>query len=167
MNPASEALQLRDIHLPDGISWWPPAPGWWLVLLLLIITIGLGIFFHRYRQTRKLHKAARQELEKIKHAYEQDSDPQVLIRSLSIWLRRVCLSIYPRTDVAGLTGKQWLELLDKCFIDKKQTERFSQGAGTQLIHGPYQTSVDFDPDNLLNICQHWLQCLPKQRPVKP
>ena len=30
---------LRGYHMPDPIDWWPPAPGWWL---LLILTIGLG-----------------------------------------------------------------------------------------------------------------------------
>ena len=32
-----EQIPLRDLHLPDAISWWPLAPGWWIVLGLALI----------------------------------------------------------------------------------------------------------------------------------
>ena len=34
------ALPLRDLHLPDAIGWWPPAPGWWVVIALLAAGLG-------------------------------------------------------------------------------------------------------------------------------
>ncbi|MDP7406676.1 MAG: DUF4381 domain-containing protein, partial [SAR324 cluster bacterium] len=25
---------LRDVHLPPAVSWWPPAPGWWIIFFI-------------------------------------------------------------------------------------------------------------------------------------
>jgi hypothetical protein len=41
MNPTDPLAQLRDIHLPEAVSWWPLAIGWWLVAIVCI----LGLFF--------------------------------------------------------------------------------------------------------------------------
>ena len=38
-NIAEPLADLRDIHLPQPISWWPPAPGWWILLGLLLVSI--------------------------------------------------------------------------------------------------------------------------------
>ncbi|MEC7549612.1 MAG: DUF4381 domain-containing protein, partial [Pseudomonadota bacterium] len=42
--------QLADIHLPAEISFWPPAFGWWILALLLLVA---GSF-----ATRKLYEKA-------------------------------------------------------------------------------------------------------------
>ena len=31
--------QLADIHLPTEISYWPPAPGWWILSILVVIGV--------------------------------------------------------------------------------------------------------------------------------
>ena len=41
--PAMNELPLRDIHLPDAVSWWPPAIGWWL-LAIIIVALAYGIY---------------------------------------------------------------------------------------------------------------------------
>jgi len=52
------SIPLRDIHLPDPIGWWPPAPGWSIVLgLLVLASAGLAFaLWHRHR--RRLQRAA-------------------------------------------------------------------------------------------------------------
>lgn len=48
--------QLRDIRGLDAVSWWPPAPGWWIGALLLLLTL-IGLFLlirHFIRYRRKL-----------------------------------------------------------------------------------------------------------------
>ena len=162
MNPGN-SLQLRDIHLPSDIAWWPPAPGWWLMLgLLVVLTLG-GIVLYRYWQGRKLHRAAIVELNIIKKSYAQQADDRQLVQEISIWLRRVCLSCYPRAEVAGLTGENWLAFLDQQLARGKQLQRFSGDTGQVLIQGPYQQYTRVDADALLSLCQQWLKYLPSNR----
>lgn len=167
MNPENATLTLRDIHLPDGISWWPPAPGWWIVLVVLLLLLALGIFLYRRRQGQGVHRAALQELSGIQQAYAQHADDQQLVKALSVWLRRVSLSLYPRVNVAGLTGEAWLEFLDRDLARGKDPIRFSEGAGRALISAPYQAVARVDADELLSICRHWLKALPRYPQVRP
>ncbi len=161
MNPGSE-LPLRDIHLPDPLSWWPPAPGWWLLLTLLVaIALLGGYLLHRYRRNA-LQRAAQQALHRIGEDYRQSGDARVLAQQLSILLRRVSLSCYPRRQVAGLTGRSWLSLLDRCLPG----EEFQQGAGRVLIDAPYSLDSRVDGPALLQLCERWLRQLLKAKGVR-
>lgn len=43
--------QLKDIHLPTPIGWWPLAPGWYILMgliLFLVIIFAYGVY-KRYR----------------------------------------------------------------------------------------------------------------------
>ena len=87
---ASDALataleQLRDIHLPDAVPMWPPAPGWWFafgIMILAATVVCLRIRAHR----RSLRRAALRELDRVENSYRITSDAAVLARSLSALL---------------------------------------------------------------------------------
>ena len=66
-DPAS--LPLRDIHLPDPVSWWPLAPGWLALIMLLVIVVLLTTYFIRRYRNHKISALylAKQELERIKN----------------------------------------------------------------------------------------------------
>lgn len=156
-------LNLRDIHLPHPVSWWPPAPGWWALLFLCLLVVFSVWFFRLIKHKRSVRVAAFKELQIISNTFSQKRDAHKLVKSLSILLRRICLSYFPRTEVAGLTGEKWLAFLDNCLDWGNVPDRFSQGAGRILITAPYQPQAVLHGEALLNLCQHWIKALPLLR----
>lgn len=153
MDPA--LLNLRDIHLPEAVSWWPPALGWWFLgfLLLLFSVYQAGRFWHALPRRRAVHEA-RVEFERIRLRYRAERDGVRLLAELSVLLRRVAVTIGPRTQVAGLTGRAWLEELDRGLGGNG----FRQGPGRLLADAPYQPQVPVrNVEMLLELCEQWLR----------
>lgn len=154
------ALQLRDIHLPDPVSWWPPAPGWWALVSIFILFFLAVRAFLKMKKARRVRVAALNELELLSAGFTQAQDAHRLVKALSVLLRRICLSYYPRFDVAGLTGERWLLFLDKHLGGEKGHGHFSEGPGRTLITAPYQAEVEIDGLGLLSLCRDWITALP-------
>jgi len=65
--------QLRDVHLPDAVSWWPLAWGWWVLLILLTLSVGAALFLivQKYKKNR-YRKLATTELSNAFKAWQKD-----------------------------------------------------------------------------------------------
>lgn len=148
------SLPLRDIHLPVPVSWWPLAPGWWIVIILcgLIIAAGIYILKRRRDYFNSAIYLAKKDLESIKDDYRVNRDKKILIKALSALLRRVGISVHDRRKTAALTGPMWLHFLDHYTADKA----FSRGVGSVLIHAPYQAEPEFDGDALIRLTSSWI-----------
>ena len=107
MNPTDPLANLRDIHLPEAISWWPMAPGWWFLLIL----ISMGLLFSgsclisRY-QKRLYRRQAMEYLEKIENLQGQKQ----LVELMAL-LKRTAISAYPDQALAKLSPNELLEFL--------------------------------------------------------
>ena len=154
-------LELRDIHLPEPISWWPPAPGWWLLLGLILLTVAAVFLFRRYQKKQALKKQVLAEFEILFELYNKEKNTTALVQSLSVLLRRACISFYPRSEAASLTGESWLQFLDDTGAEKAfQTEQ-----GKLIASAPYlseNTTLDFDAEKLISVCENWLKAQPNK-----
>jgi hypothetical protein len=157
MPDSSPTLSLKDIHLPDPIGWWPPAPGWWLLALLVPLLFALTASWRRRRRFDPKRLAMQQLLDLQKLPNMTPSDK---VKAMSVLLRRVSITLYGRPEAARLAGEDWLEFLDEGLQDRP----FSRGVGRVLLDAPYRPDYSGDLAPLFALCQRWLKHLPARRP---
>ncbi|GAA3979377.1 DUF4381 domain-containing protein [Allohahella marinimesophila] len=108
---AVRQLPLNPLIDPSPVSWWPPALGWWMLVLLVIVT-GLLLWFIGYR--RYLQPALR--LQRQKKRLRQEILPLLRDRgseaatSINRILKAHLLSL-GHTECKTLTGQAWLNYL--------------------------------------------------------
>lgn len=164
-----QSLNLRDIHLPEPVSWWPLAPGWWLLLTALLIIIALAFITRKIYRSKQLKRDINAELETIKQQFQQTQNKSQLAKALSVLLRRANITYYSRShfkgeSIAGLTGENWLAWLDKTHSKPEHTltEKnitFQSELGQVLITAPYmsdESQLDYDAQSLIQLCESWL-----------
>lgn len=156
MNP--EQIPLRDLHLPEAVGWWPPASGWWLLLALAVAGLILAArALYRAHRRNAPRRLALKELARLRRAYRHDGDLARFVVGLSALLRRAMLAYAPRQEVAGLTGRAWLEWLDRG-LDRQP---FCEGPGRSLVELPYRDPArdrgGVDVDGLVEAVRRRLQ----------
>lgn len=160
MNPDPLA-QLRDYHLPEPVSWWPPAPGWWLLALLLLLAIGAAVRWSlAYRRRVAARRSALRELQTLRAAHDAAGNDATLVRGLSRLLRRFALARFPRERVAGLTGETWLRFLDRYSADRP----FTHGVGRALLEAPYRPDATLAAAELTDLVERWIRGNPEAKP---
>lgn len=107
--------QLAGLHLPEPVSAFPWAPGWWALLAagVLLATAAVLALLRRHRR-RRYRRQALAELQAIAERYRATEDDARMLQQLNQLLRRVAMVSYPQREVSGLTGEQWREFLCSC-----------------------------------------------------
>lgn len=154
-----QTLNLRDIHLPEPISWWPIAPGWWLLVITALIIAAIIFLSIKIYRGKQLKRDIHAELDVIKKQFHETKNRSQLARSLSTLLRRASISLYPKKNIAGLTGENWLTFLDNTNTNPSKHEKFQSETGHTLLTAPYlpeNSTIDFDAQSLIDLCESWL-----------
>jgi|TARA_B110000263_G_C15287248_1_gene501458 hypothetical protein len=159
MNPTFDPtdMPLRDIHLPDAVSWWPLAFGWWI--LVSIIFIGIIVFAIRFHAARR-QRVARRGIQKVIDALHAGQNPVLCAQQVSTIMRRFAMTISDEPDVvAGLAGQDWLAFLDASWGGTS----FTRGEGRLLLSAPYKDEGGLDQKHCLELgllCMTWIKAQP-------
>lgn len=114
---------------PMPISMVQQTWGW--IALTVIFLIGVGGVIYLLVRSRRANAYRRRALSELKQA---ENDPA---RVASI-LRRAALAAFPRNDVAGLHGQDWLNFLRH----SAEKFKFSDEVGRSLLQAPYRGSKE-------------------------
>jgi hypothetical protein len=154
VNP--DLSQLRDIHLPAQVSWWPLAPGWWLLLAAVGLAVAGLLWWWRRRHNNRWRRQALQEIGRLRASPRaQDS-----VIALSVLLRRVAISQFPRHQVAALNGDAWLAFLDRTL---GAGQEFMSDVGHMLSTAPYVQDAQIEAKTmhaLFALSERWVRKLP-------
>lgn len=146
---------LKDIHLPPAPGWWPPAPGWWL--LIIVLSALLGYLLYRWWQRQRFRRPIKLALRELSRLDVHSRDPEIqrqTLQELSALLRRFCLVFFPREEVAGLCGQEWLE-----FLSRKAAEKgliFSDSDLHPLIEEAYAPVAEVNLESLGRVVEKWI-----------
>ena len=146
MDPIDPAeIPLRDIHLPEAISWWPFAPGWWLILgglLALVIAGFLAWRFYARRQVRRAERA----LAGIEQRYQSHRDDHRLARELSVWARQFALLQAPANAGGNNSiGADWVQYWQQRI---SASDISQQELSNALTVAPYRPGESFNAQKL-------------------
>ena len=102
MNDKATSLdQLHDIVVPDSVSWWPLAPGWYFVgLVAIALLVVAAVRLWQHWQANAYRRIAIGELAQAKS-----------VRDVSELLRRTALANVSRSELSPLTGEAWPDWL--------------------------------------------------------
>lgn len=135
--------RLEPIPAPPQVSLMPQTVGWVVagVILVMLAVLCVVFFLRRYRANayRRVALAA---------LSEAGDDPAAIAQIL----RRTAIARFPRAQVAGLYGEDWLRFLDATSSVVTFT---STQAGHALLTGPY-TSAACVPD-LARMARKWVE----------
>ena len=119
----SALAQLQPLIAPPTIGLWPPAPGWWALVVLLPV-LGWGLWQWHRRPPRPapvlpraeqpldpVRQGALEELARLPKPYD-GAPAGAWLQQINGLLKRLCRNHYPNANSHTLNGRQWLAFLD-------------------------------------------------------
>lgn len=140
---ASDLNRLHDLTLPPEVSWWPPAPGCFVILALLFL--GSIWFARRFWKKRNANAYRRAALRELASTTSQSGIAEIL--------RRTALAIAPREMIAEKSNSSWLD-----WLAEQSPRPLPDSVREQLTTGIYgrQTKTT-DLTHLRNFAEDWIR----------
>jgi len=140
--PATSLDRLHDLVLPPAVPWWPPAPGWYVVLALALVTVAwMALRAWKRWQANAYRRQATRELASLESS-----------AAIAELLRRTALAIAPRPEIADKTGPAWVD-----WLAAQCPEAMSGTVREQLTTGVYgRPAADHELSSLRDYAARWI-----------
>lgn len=139
---------IKDIHIPEGVSIFPLAYGWWVIFAAIVLFIlmwwGVSVILKTSRKYYALKK-----LDKI-----DINSPVSAAIDISELLKRICL--FKHKEASALYGKEWID-----FLNKHTKKPLAENAANLLMYAPFINSESSlytkeDADEIKHFAKYWI-----------
>lgn len=140
--------EIRDIHIPDGVSLFPLAYGWWLTpCVLFFVMLVIYLILRQIRRSKKRY--ALKQLQNI-----SSENPISATVTISNIMRRACALI--NRQAAVLSDKEWVD-----FLNTHSKKKLSKESADLLCFAPFmdKNSKQYTSqaaEELKTFCIHWI-----------
>ncbi len=166
-SPDPASLQnLNDIGMPATISWWPLATGWYALIGFLLIALA-WFSYHSLRRwiNNRYRRAALLQLQLLEDRVQHPEKRDASLRQIPVLLKRTALSVYPRSQVASLSGKDWFRFLNSTQMKPSFTETTASILNTVSYSTGELSTVDSKAaTDLIDASRSWLK---NHQPINP
>ena len=159
MNPNDPLAQLRDIHLPAEVSWWPLAWGWWLLIALAGAALVwlIWVLLKRY-QSRLYRRQAQVQIDRL-----QQQRTANLLPAIFAILKQAANTAYPEQRFGSLGINEFIGFLQQS-CDQTIFDQLPDNLDSLLYSS--QSQIDHSLHNhLVTSASLWIARHPKQVPT--
>jgi len=137
--------------MPAPGGFWPPAPGWWILLLILIVlAVAVTLWVRRRRQRNAWYRIARRDLDRLANRAAVTSQWFSELNSL---LKQSAIARYPDRQPESLSGSGWVDFL----LETSPKDRIaSRPVVTAMVESCYQPSPTCAPDDAIRFARLWM-----------
>ncbi len=144
---------LKDITVPDSVTWWPLADTIWALMIGVFgVAIGLAWF---YWTRHKNNRYRREALQKLKFILSKDLSPQETILEINQLLKQVAITHYGRSRVSPLLGKSWVKFLQDTITYVEQPKNLLETL--QSSYQPNHSDYNKDLEGFLTYSKAWIR----------
>ncbi len=156
MNPQDPLAALNPLREPAAIGWWPLAPGWWVLIALAVLAIIVGCYYLvKHYRANVYRRLALQQLQTIHTRLDQANggDKHSAISNTNALLKSVALQVFPRHDIASLSGEAWLGFLNSTRRSESTDTEFTAG----FANAAYRAQVpELETGQLFRAAKNWI-----------
>ncbi|MBO5038775.1 MAG: DUF4381 domain-containing protein [Alphaproteobacteria bacterium] len=140
--------EIRDIYIPDGVSFFPIAYGWWVLLTgLFLLFFMIKLLLLGIKKSKK-HYA----LKTLKNI--NANSPVTAAIEMSELLRRICTVKYK--EAAALYGQEWID-----FLNNHTEDKLSGDEANLLMYAPFMKEQnspfnEMAAEKLKTFCKNWI-----------
>ena len=144
----SNMVEIRDIYIPQDVSVFPLAYGWWVILFAIVLfVVSLKFILWGIKTSKKLYA-----LKKLKQINQEN--PIIFAIEVSELLKRICNVKYKKASV--LHGSEWVN-----FLNEHTKSKLSQKTSELLMYAPFinkneKKYTEKEVSELNVFCKQWI-----------